>query len=461
MSTIKQNAEKQTVLCKGKEISYGRYLFNLCLPEDYPLVDSEVTKSKLNKIVNDIVLRYSPQVVIDTLDKIKNIGFTYSTISGFTLTLKDLYDPELLDYVSKVYTGDYNEDINKMESDEFLKNKLKNMPFSIFIDSGARGSWDQARQMVFSRGYIADADNNVRPTPIRSGLVKGLTPKEFFDSCYGSRKGLLDTALSTGDAGYLTRQLIYSTADIELGEEVDCGTTDTLDFKVETEADLSAIRWRYYLDDNGEKKLIKSNSPKSEFIGKTIRLRSPIYCKSKKICRTCYGNLRNILHSDQIGIVATQAIGEKATQLVLRTFHTSGAASSKKNTSDASNKNDDIISGMTIVKKLFHDPNSIKKIENPGELVELIRVIFGKYGKILNVHFEVIVSAMMWHETKRWRLTNNRDEIAPEYVSILQSPSRSSWLVGCAFSNLRRKLIEGVIYEDEDESSSLTDLFRY
>jgi DNA-directed RNA polymerase subunit beta' len=460
MDIENQNIKSEKVAFKGKEISYGRYIFNKCLPEDYPLIDTEITKAKLNKIINDIVLRYPSSVVMNTLDKIKNVGFSYSTSSGFTLTLEDLYDQELLDYVDEVYSGDYYTDLEKMESDEFLKSKLKNMPFSIFIESGARGSWDQARQMVFSRGYIADANNNVRPEPIKSGLVKGLTPKEFFDSCYGSRKGLLDTALSTGEAGYLTRQLIYSTADIELGDEVDCGTQDTLTYTINNDVDLNGVRWRYYITEDGKKKLIKSNTPRSELMGKTIQLRSPIFCKSKKICKTCYGNLRNILHSDQIGIIATQAIGEKATQLVLRTFHTSGAASSTK-TDSKSSKNDDIISGMTIVKKLFHNPNSIKNIDEPEELVELVRTVFGKYGKILNVHFEVIVSSMMWDGNRRWRLIKNRNDIKPEYVSILQSPSRSSWLIGCAFSNLKRKLIEGVIYEDEDESSSLTDLFRY
>lgn len=454
-----EDISTQKMVYKGKELSFGRYLFNQCLPEDYPVIDTVVTKSKLHKIIDDIVLRYPADKTIETLDNIKKLGFLLSTHAGFSLSLKDLYNEDLLKYAEEIYkTASVN--IHTLENNIDLKTKLKEMPFAIFIESGARGTWDQAKQMVFSRGFIADANNNIMASPIKSSLVKGLTQGEFFDSCYGSRKGLLDTALSTGEAGYLTRQLIYSTADIELGEVDDCGTEETLLYKIETEKDVKPIRWRYYIED-GKRKLIKTSDMES-LIGKEIQLRSPIYCKSDKICKTCYGNLSNILHSSQVGIIATQTIGEKATQLVLRTFHTSGSASSRTNKSGRhSNKNDDIISGMNIVKKIFHKPTSFKGADNADSLVRLVRSVFEKFGDILSVHFEVIVSSMMWVENTRWRIHPNRHLIKPEFVSILQVPSRTSWLVGCAFSNLKQKLIEGVVYGDQDQKSSITELFRF
>lgn len=447
----------------GEMIPFGRYLFNECLPDDYPVINEDVTKKKLHSIINDITIKYPPAVVMDTLDKIKDLGFKISTSEGYTMGLPDIYHPEVI-AISDTLTGDVTTDMERLKKDPQIQALLKAMPFSVYIESGARGSWDQARQMVLARGYVADANNHIREDLIRSSLVEGLTPREFFNSCWGSRKGLLDTALSTGDSGYLTRQLIYSTATIELDESPtgeDCGTTDGLWVEIKNKTMVKALLGRYYVKEDGRKKLIKL-SDTSSLIGKKVKLRSPIYCKGKKICKTCYGNLHKILHSPQVGIIATQAVGEKATQLVLRTFHTSGAVQGVSAASaDGSAENQDIISGMTVAKKLFHNPKEILKVINqPGELVDVIYKVFGQYGEIHIIHFEVIVASMMWVGDKVWRLMENRDAIPPEYISILQVPSRSSWLLGCAFSNLKQKLISGLVGEEADEESSITSLFR-
>jgi DNA-directed RNA polymerase beta' subunit len=452
-TATKEQEDEQTRVYKGAVLPFGRYLFNMCLPTEYPVINETVTKNKLRSIMNDICLNYPPKQVMDTFDKIKSLGFSMVTIEGFTLSLFDLYDEQLIRYADEL-TGNVEEDMETLKSDPAIVGRLKELPFAIFIESGARGTWDQARQMVLSRGYVADADNHVRETLIRSSLTTGLTPVEFFNSCWGSRKGLLDTALSTGDTGYLTRQLIYSTVNMELGEEDDCGTTDTLDLFVADANVAKSLMWRFIVGGNGQKILVTHNNYR-EMVGKIVKLRSPIYCKNNRVCKTCYGNLYKILHSDQIGIIATQAIGERATQLVLRTFHISGAASTS---GGKSGDNDDIISGMTIAKKMFHSPEDIT---TPGDLVRRIYKVFGQYGDIKNIHFEVITASMMWHGNKLWRLLPARNTVEPEYVSILQVPARSSWLLGCAFSNLKQKLITGLIEEEVDESSALTSLFRY
>jgi hypothetical protein len=361
--------------------------------------------------------------------------------------------------------------------------------------------------------------------------------------------------------------------------------------------------WRYHIGKSGYPILTKKDKL-HKLIGKKVKFRSPIYCKNKKVCKTCYGNLNKILHSNQIGILATQAVGERATQLVLRTFHTSFrhdtmvllennnyleiskvhdlvkqglpvntvtckpsgemilakvceaykthltdkmvviktmgdkpalevtpehkimmfdgnykkagdikkgdrlmpyptyssdpcVVESTKNVTlpeeeyfyditvdnnfsnfgvksgffvhnsgvaqgdSKDNKNDDIISGMALAKKLFHKPSDIAEINKPEDLVNLIREVFDKYGDILTVHFEVIVAAMMWIGEKPWRLHKKREALAAEYVSILQIPTRSSWLLACAFSNIKQKVLDGLVSDDEDVESSLTKLFRY
>jgi len=438
---------------KGVKIKVGRYLFNKCLPEDYPIIDKCIDGKLLTKILNDIAMRYPPDMVMDTLDNIKNLGFTQSTIRGYTLAIDDLYSKELMDIADSL-TGNMNEDMKILNSDEVM-NILRTFSFRDYIESGARGSWDQIKQLVLSRGYVSDSKGKIRPDLIRGNLLKGLTQKEFFNSCWGARKGLLDTALSTGDSGYLTRQLIYSCVFVELDDTIDdCGTTDYMRILVEDYEMAKSLLWRYFRIKDRLVKITTSNY--KHLIGKVIDLRTPIYCKSQKVCKKCYGDLYKILHSNQIGIIATQAIGEITTQLVLRTFHLSGVAKQK----EESESQDDIISGLGVANKLFHKPESVIKIDNPSDLVKGVYNVFNEYKKIHMIHYETIISAMMWVGDKQWRLTDNRNSNKYEWVSILQVPSRASWLLGVAFSNLKVKLIDGLINKKSDNCNALSRLFR-
>lgn len=439
---------------KGHRLKLGRYLFNKCLPEDYPVIDKCIDGKILTEILNDIAMKYPPKVVINTLDNVKNLGFTQSTIRGYTLGIDDLYSKELMEIADSL-TGDMKKDMKILNSDKVM-DVLKTFSFRDYIESGARGSWDQVKQLVLSRGYVSDSKGRIRPELIRSSLVKGLNQKEFFNSCWGARKGLLDTALSTGVSGYLTRQLIYSCVFVELDEELDdCGTTDYMRVFVEDYEMAKSLLWRYFRVKDRLVKITTSNY--KNIIGKTINLRTPIYCKSEKICKKCYGDLHKILHSNQIGIIATQTIGEITTQLVLRTFHLSGVAKSKEESEESQ---DDIISGLAVANKLFHKPTSVVNIEKPYDLVKATYKIFNEYKKIHMIHYETIISAMMWVENTPWRLTENREDNKYEWVSILQIPSRSSWLLGVAFSNLKAKLLDGLINRKSDNCNALSRLFR-
>ena len=477
---LTKDEKPRTFEFKNTKLSEGRYKFNLCLPEDYEVIDKTITKTELNNIFDDLCKRYPSDVVIETLDKIKELGFNESTLQGYTLSLSDIYSEELIDYGKKIFKGKISEDLDKVKKDKKLKELLKKLPFSTFIESGSRGTWDQARQLVLSRGYVANSTNVVKGL-VNQCFAEGLTPHNFFLSCYGTRKGLLDTAISTGDSGYLTRQLIYSSCFVELDEQLEnCKTKSFLTIEVTDEKMAYSLIGRHYLhtESDGSKHLrtIKFRNYK-DFIGQTLKLRSPIYCQSPKICKVCYGQLHKILHSNQIGIIATQAIGERSTQLVLRTFHISGAV---QNVTDLeSNQNQDVITGMTILTKLFHNPYniflskkimelkkkypedytkmakklSIRKIDiSPSIMVKMLYDIVSQYGAISLVHYEVLVSAMMWYGNTPWRLLENRKEVEPEYVSILKVPSRVSWLLSCAFSNLKHELVNGAIESYIDEN---------
>jgi len=450
-ASTKDNS-KRTRNIKGVDLPVGKYLFNKCLPEDYPIIDYVVDKKALIAILNDIVLRYSPEVSIKILDNIKSLGFANSTIVGYTLSVDDLYSEEL-EKISQDLVEDVELDMKTMSSTKVMQ-QLKQFKFADYIDSGARGSWDQMKQLVLSRGYVSDANGKIRPDLIRSSLVKGLGQKEFFNSCWGARKGLLDTALSTGISGYLTRQLIYSCITSELDDTLDdCGSTDYVELFVKDEKMAKSLLWRYYLNDDN---ILTKITVDHDIVGKTIKLRSPIYCKSKKICKKCYGDLHRILHSNMVGIMAVQSVGEVSVQLVLRTFHSSGVAKAEKQFETQ----EDIISGITIANKLFHNPESIIKINKPIDLVGAIYDVFSEYKGIHMVHYEVIVQAMMWAGDDLWRKSEDRDNVDIEWVSILKIPSRLSWLLGAAFSNMKSKLIEGLVYGKTDIPTPLSNLFR-
>lgn len=452
---------------KGSKITEGRKLFNECLPEDHELIDYPVRKNELLKILNEIALRYSPEVTMRTLDNIKDLGFKVCTEKGFSLGMDDLYDEQLEKIANSLKQEDsISSNLEKMNDPKIIE-RIQNKPYYIYIKSGARGSIEQVKQLVFCRGYVADANNKIRSGLIKSNLATGLTEKEYFESSWGCRKGLMDTAVSTGTAGYLTRQLIYSTIEMELDDVEDCGTTDGLNLLIsvrnddltindeETESLAKSLLWRNIIDEEGKTHLITTKNYK-QLIGKRIKVKSPIYCKNKKICKKCYGNLHKILHSDQIGMIATHAVGERTVQLVLKNFHTSGSVSKATDDGD----NDDIISGIDLVNKLLH-AGDVARLKTPGVMVKKLQQIFGRYGNIHLVHFETIVACMMWSENKKWRLLPNRENEDYTFESILQIPSKSSWLVGAAFSRIKSKLLEGLINNRVDVPSSLSSIFRY
>lgn len=478
--SITKNPGNKEIEYKNTKLQQGRYLFNKCLPETYEVVDKVITKKELLEIIDNIVRIYPFSEIKRTIDNIKEVAFYHTTISGFTLSMGDLYSENLIKLREKL-TGNFIQDLKFMSNDKDLNREILSLKPSIYILSGSRGSLEQLRQLVFCRGYVADYRNIVRGNLIKNSFVTGLTPKEFFESCYGTRKGLLDTALSTGDSGYLTRQLIYSTCFVELGEEEDCGTKDCIEICVEDKEMAKSLIGRYYYDTTNklELKSIDFNNYLS-LVNKSIYLRSPVYCKSTKICKTCYGWSHKYLHSNQIGIIASQAIGERTTQLVLRTFHVSGAVSSATDEKE----NQDIISGMTIAKNIFHNPYNLliageardrkeKKLsktkidkikkemkKGPERLVSLLYKVFSKFGSINLVHFEVVVSSMMWADEYLWRTLENRENANYEYISILKVPSKVSWLLGASFSNIKKGILNGFLGKGYDKNTSITELFN-
>ena len=439
------NTDKEKVELKGETILWGEAEFNKQLPNDYPLVTGTVAAGKLMEILNDIKDKYPSAEVIRVLDNIKLIGFKYATLFGCTMSLDDCEFAESETIKNELYA---HEDLRSQlvaQADESLTAKLKeNFKYAYMIESGARGSWDQVKQLILTRGFISNFDGEILPTAIKHSLLEGLTPEEFFFSTYGCRKGLLDVALNTGTSGYLSRKLIFTCANLQIDEGLeDCGTEDLLEVDVKTNRKARMLVGRIYKENDVLVKITKENY--KDLIGKMIEIRSPILCKSPKICKTCYGDLYKNLNSRFIGIIAAQTLGERGTQLVLRTFHTSGSAVIKgegdQDAEDPTMRQKDIIGDLSSVADLLHKFRG-------KTYTGIVEELFDVYDKdIYHVHFECVVAQLMWKQSRKWRLMNDRDKIKPDYYSIQSVPNQESWILAMAFSNPKRSILQGILYE--------------
>lgn len=428
---------------KNEKITKGEAEFNKCLPEDYPVIKGKVDKNKLISVLNDIKSKYHEKITMNVLDEVKKLGFKYSTLFGTTMSILGFKWNDSSIFRDEIFaSGTAEEQLAKFSDQKIIDNLRENFKYSFMIDSGARGSWDQAKQIVLSRGFISNFEGDILPDPIKHSLLEGLTQEEFFNSTYGCRKGLLDVAVNTGTSGYLSRKLIFTCANLQIDVNLkDCGTQDLLEVFVETEKKAKMLINRYHVIKKELKQITKDNY--KEIVGTTVFLRSPIFCKSPKLCTTCYGDLYKSLHSRFVGVIAAQTLGERGTQLVLRTFHTSGAAVVKdqEDEDEIDLKQMDIIDDLAKVSKTLH---KLKEKDCRIITAELFDV-YSHNQDIEHIHFECVVSQMMWDGARKWRLLENRDKIEPTYFSVQSVPSNESWILGLAFSNPRRHILKGIL----------------
>jgi len=441
--TSPQFSEK-TIELKNKTILLGEAEFNMQLPEDYPVVQGTISEKELLVILNDIKDKYPANVVVQTLDNIKRIGFKFATLFGSTMSLQDCRIKGSSKIKEDIFSHSELRDQIVAFSDPSLIDDLRSQfKYSYMIESGARGSWDQVKQLVLARGFIANFDGEILPLPIKNSLISGLTQEEFFYSTYGCRKGLLDVALNTGTSGYLSRKLIFTCANLQIDEQVeDCGTTDLLDVDVTSKRKARMLVNRWCLSEDGISLYKITRENYKDIIGKIIQIRSPILCKNSKVCKKCYGDLYKSLNSRFIGIIAAQTLGERGTQLVLRTFHTSGSAVIKGEESEENSmKQRDIIGDLAAVAELLH------KFKGKT-YTTIVNDLFDVYDKdIHHVHFECVVAQLMWKDGKKWRLLEDREKIEPVYYSVQSVPNQESWILAMAFSNPKRSILQGILHE--------------
>lgn len=365
------------------ETTAGRVLFNQVVPQDYGYINTLLTKKALRDIIGGIMKVSGISRTSKFLDDIKDLGFKMAFKGGLSFNLGDILVPEekaiLIDQANEqveevrmnynmgfiTNNERYNQIIDiwthtnakltKVLIDKTTADNQGFNPVFMMLDSGARGSKEQIRQLSGMRGLMAKPQKSgakggeIIENPILSNFKEGLSVLEYFISTHGARKGLADTALKTADAGYLTRRLVDVSQDV-IVTEPDCGTlrgltATALKNNEETVESLyDRILGRVALNDiyhpttgeliiaAGEELTEKSCQIIEDSPIEAVEIRSVLTCESKVgVCAKCYGrNLatgRMVQKGEAIGVIAAQSIGEPGTQLTLRTFHVGGAAS--------------------------------------------------------------------------------------------------------------------------------------
>jgi DNA-directed RNA polymerase subunit beta' len=364
------------------ETTVGRVLFNQVVPDEYGYVNQLLTKKSLRDIISGVLKKTDTATTAQFLDDIKDMGFNMAFQGGLSFNLGDVIIPEekqelisqaheevnevLANYNMGFITHNekYNQIIDiwthtnsrltKILMDQVSQDKQGFNAVFMMLDSGARGSKEQIRQLSGMRGLMAKPQKSgatggeIIENPILANFKEGLSVLEYFISTHGARKGLADTALKTADAGYLTRRLVDVSQDVIISE-TDCGTlrgltTTTLKKNEEVVETLyDRILGRTALHDvyhpQSLKLIIAAGEEITEIPAQkiedspveSVEIRSVLTCESKiGVCAKCYGrNLatgRMVQKGEAVGVIAAQSIGEPGTQLTLRTFHVGGVA---------------------------------------------------------------------------------------------------------------------------------------
>ncbi|HJD87797.1 MAG TPA: DNA-directed RNA polymerase subunit beta' [Empedobacter falsenii] len=402
------------------ETSVGRVLFNQIVPKQVGFVNEVLTKKSLRTIINKIIKITDFPTTAAFLDDMKALGYRNAFEGGLSFSLGDILIPEQkkdlisgainqvenikMNYNMGLITNNerYNQVIdvwtttNATLTEIVMKRMTEDQQGfnSVFmmLDSGARGSKEQIRQLSGMRGLMAkpqkagSTGGDIIENPIISNFREGLSILEYFISSHGARKGLADTALKTADAGYLTRRLVDVAQDVIVMHE-DCGTLRGLEISAlkKKEEIIESLSSRVlgrtslndiYNPDNGEL-IIAAGHIITEDIGEVleaagienVEVRSPLTCEAKTgICAKCYGrNLatgKEVQKGESVGVVAAQSIGEPGTQLTLRTFHVGGTAGnvSEQNTINA--KVDGTVE--------FDDLRLVQSTDDAGNLVDTV-----------------------------------------------------------------------------------------
>ena len=487
-----------------RETSVGRILVNEFVPKEVGYINEILTKKSLRNIIGNVIKVCGVIRAAQFLDDIKNLGYKMAFKGGLSFNLADVIIPaEKEALVNEGYANveqimanynmgfiTYNErynqiidtwtHVNSKLSDILMKQlSSDNQGFnSVFmmLDSGARGSKEQIRQLSGMRGLMAKPQKSgaeggqIIENPILANFKEGLSVLEYFISTHGARKGLADTALKTADAGYLTRRLVDVAHDVIIHEE-DCGTLrglvcTELKNNEEVVASLSErILGRVSVHDvqhplTGEI-LVHSGEEITEEIAKKIEespierveIRSVLTCESKHgVCAKCYGrNLatsRMVQKGEAVGVIAAQSIGEPGTQLTLRTFHVGGIASNIAAVSNVTSRYDGIL-----------EIDELRTVDSEDESGKKVQIVVGRLAEMRIVDPNTKIVLTNTNIPYGSKLYFNSGDMLKKGDIVCEWDPFNAVIVSEATGKVRfENVIEGVTYKVEsDEHTGLRE----
>lgn len=482
------------------ETSVGRVIVNQYVPKEVGYVNTVLNKKALRDIIGTVIARCGVQRTAQFLDDIKNLGYYMAFKGGLSFNLGDvLIPPEKESLVDEGYKQvddireEYamgaitnNERYNKIidvwgtvnaKLSSILMNQLAtdNDGFnSVFmmLDSGARGSKEQIRQLCGMRGLMAKPQKagaeggQVIENPILANFKEGLSVLEYFISTHGARKGLADTALKTADAGYLTRRLVDVSHDVIITEE-DCGTlrgliaTEIKNVATLYERILGRVSVHDIYNPLTGELIVKSGDEITEPIAQAIEdspiesveIRSVLTCESKHgVCAKCYGrNLATgklVTKGEAVGVIAAQSIGEPGTQLTLRTFHVGGVAGNVQADSNIVAPNDAIVQ--------IDELRCLDVVNNEGKEG---KIVVGRYGEVKLIEPNTKVAILTQNIPYGSKLfVNSGDKVSKGDVICEWDPYNATIITEQAGTIQFENIEEGVTYQSYvDETTKMSE----
>ncbi len=480
-----------------KETSVGRIMFNEVVPTAMGYINELIAKKSLREIITRVISRCGVPRSAKFLDDVKNMGYYMAFKGGLSFNLNDVLVPDekaalvaegdeqvaqiTMDYNMGLITNNerynkvidvwtkINERLTKIVISKLTEDRQGFNSVFMMLDSGARGSKDQIRQLSGMRGLMAkpqksgvEGGHQIIENPILTNFKEGLSVLEYFISTHGARKGLADTALKTADAGYLTRRLVDVAHDVVITEE-DCGTLRGLVCReVRNNEDVKAtlgerIVGRVSVHDVVDPLTNEVIVPAGEEITdeaaerieqspiESVEIRSVLTCEAKHgVCAKCYGrNLsshRMVQRGEAVGVIAAQSIGEPGTQLTLRTFHIGGVASNIASVADFKSK----YHGVLHFEELRSVTNKDGREVVTGRLCEL---------QVLDptTHMVLTTTPIAYGSTL---YKGEGDTVAPKDVIAEWDPFNAVIVTETDGTLTFNNLIEGITYREETDDTS-------
>ena len=486
------------------ETSVGRVIVNGIIPNEVGFVNKVISKKSLRDIIADVIKNVGFAEACEFLDGIKNLGYRMAYLAGLSFNLDDIIIPkEKADLIKKgneevrQITDNYNmgfitdnERYNQViDTWTHVNNDIGNILLKqmteadqgfnavfMMLDSGARGSKDQIKQLSGIRGLMAKPQkagaegHQIIENPILSNFKEGMSVLEYFISTHGARKGLADTAMKTADAGYLTRRLVDVSHDVIITEE-DCGTLRGLQCTALKSGDeiisslaeriLGRVSVHDVINPKTGEVIVEAGEEITESVAdaiekadiESVEIRSVLTCESKKgVCMKCYGrNLatrRMVQKGEAVGVIAAQAIGEPGTQLTLRTFHAGGVAANAAANASIVSKYDRAMIEMEEVRTVPFDED--------GRDCEMVVSRLGEL-RFVDPNTKIVLSTVNvpYGSSLYFR---NGDEVAKGDKIAQWDPFNAVIVTEYAGRLKFNDVIEGVTFRAEtDETTGLTE----